>query len=154
MTNEDVFGVFAEIPTELPTQAVVVDEAAIKRDLELDFLNELSDSEHYDFTYGATDLIGLTPDKLEEIYQSAFAKNPINTQMLESVERSRFRPIAMRGGGEGEGENVELIIVSLVTGNFYNNYADYYSYDGISNWGDWEQVRPVEVQRVVFTGVK
>lgn len=55
-----------------------------------------------------------------------------------------FKIVFQEGGNEGEGEHVELVVFFEEHNKYLRAFANYYSYDGISNWQDWKVVTPKE----------
>jgi len=61
------------------------------------------------------------------------------------------------GGGEGEGEHVELVIHFPLIDRYALAHASYYSHHGIDYWQEWQECKPQEVtitQYVTITDKK
>lgn len=93
-------------------------------------------------------------DVKDDILKNALLSSILSLYVKSEKSKENFIVIAREGGGEGEGEHVELIVQSTSTGYFYRSTAEYYSYDGIDYWTDWELVEPKLVERIIFHVVR
>lgn len=70
------------------------------------------------------------------------------------VSLDKFKRVYAEGGNEGEGEYVERVWEYLPTGRLIRATANYYSYDGISEWSAFEYVEAYQKTITAYRTVK